>query len=347
MPRVTHQPPDQGPGQAPTLDEVARLAGVSRATASRAINGGNRVSQSAQTAVAEAVRTLGYSPNPAARSLVTRRTDSVALVVPEPDERVFSDPFFVHTLRAVNRVLAARDLQLVLLLARPEDESRMLRYLGERHIDGAIVVSHHQNDRLAEHLAALGLPCAFVGRPWTGEDRVAYVDTDNEAGSRAATELLISRGRRVIGHVAGPDDMTAAADRRAGWRSAVTTAGLRDDLVACGDFTEIGGEEATRALLAQCEEIDGLVVASDLMAVGVVRVLEAAGRRVPDDVAVVGYDDLGVAERITPPLTTIRQPIGDMAEQAARMLLDQIDERRAPRAVRVVFPPTVVERAST
>jgi DNA-binding LacI/PurR family transcriptional regulator len=345
---VSESPNDQGSGQAPTLDEVARVAGVSRATASRAINGGNRVSRTALAAVEQAVRTLGYTPNPAARSLVTRRTDSVALVVPEPDERVFSDPFFVHTLRSVNRVLAARDLQLVLLLARPgEDERRMLRYLGRRHIDGAIVVSHHQDDRLAEHLAALGLPCAFVGRPWTGEDKVAYVDTDNEAGSRLATELLVDRGCRFIGHVAGPDDMTAAVDRREGWRHAVARAGLRGDLVANGDFTEAGGAEAAHALLEACPELDGLVVASDLMAVGAMRVLGELGRRIPDDVAVVGYDDLGVAERTTPQLTTIRQPIGDMAEQATRMLLDQIEDGREPRAVRVVFPPTVVTRGSS
>lgn len=348
MPRVSEPPNDQGPGQAPTLDEVARLAGISRATASRAINGGNRVSKAAQAAVDAAVQTLGYTPNPAARSLVTRRTDSVALVVPEPDERVFSDPFFVHTLRGVNRVLAARDLQLVLLLARPgEDERRMLRYLRKRHIDGAIVVSHHQSDRLAEHLAALGLPCAFVGRPWTGDDKVAYVDTDNKAGSRLATEVLVARGCSNIGHVAGPDDMTAAVDRREGWRAAITEAGLRQDLVANGDFTEAGGEQATRELLERCPELDGLVIASDLMAVGAVRVLDETGRRIPNDVAVVGYDDLGVAERISPPLTTIRQPIGDMAAQATRMLLDQIQDDREPRAIRVVFPPTLVTRNST
>lgn len=348
MPRVSGESSEHGRGQAPTLDEVARLAGVSRATASRAINGGNRVSASAQAAVAEAVQRLGYTPNPAARSLVTRRTDSVALVIPEPDERVFSDPFFVHTLRAVNRVLAARDLQMVLLLARPgDDERRMLRYLRRRHIDGAIVVSHHESDRLADHLAALGLPCAFVGRPWTGDDRVAFVDTDNEVGSRMASELLAERGCRNIGHVAGPGDMTAAVDRRKGWRNAMEAAGLRSDLVAVGDFTEAGGEAATAELLETCPELDGLVVASDLMAVGAVRVLDAAGRRIPDDVAVVGYDDLGVAERLTPQLTTIRQPIGEMAEHAARMLLEQIEEERPTRALRVIFPPTLVERAST
>jgi DNA-binding LacI/PurR family transcriptional regulator len=349
VPSVNQPPnePGNGAGNAPTLDEVARLAGVSRATASRAINGGNRVSPAAQSAVDAAVRTLGYTPNPAARSLVTRRTDSVALVVPEPDERVFSDPFFVHTLRSVNRVLAPRDLQLVLLLARPGDEERrMLRYLGRRHIDGAIVVSHHSRDRLADHLASLGLPCAFVGRPWTGADKVAYVDTDNVAGARLVTQRLVDRGCRRIGTIAGPVDMAAGIDRLDGWRSALDDAGLPDDVVANGDFTELGGQEAATKLLDRHPDLDGLVVASDLMAVGALRVLAAAGRRVPDDIAVTGYDDLGIAERTDPPLTTIRNPIGEMAEQATRLLLEQVDGDRDPQPIRVIFPPALVARKS-
>jgi DNA-binding LacI/PurR family transcriptional regulator len=334
-------------GVSPTLEEVARLAGVSRATASRAINGGNRVSRQAQTAVDEAVRALGYTPNPAARSLVTRRTDSVALVVPEPDERVFSDPFFASTLRGVSRVLSERDIQLVLLMARPgPEEQRMLRYLRNRHVDGALVVSHHEADSLADHLAALDLPCAFVGRPWTSADRVSYVDTDNVAGSRLATAALIERGCRRIGAIAGPADMTAGQDRLAGFHQAMAVAGLAADAVVHGDFTERGGETAAAELLAASADLDGLVVASDLMAMGALRHLSLSGRRVPDDVAVVGYDDLGLAEETDPPLTTVRNPIIEMAEQATRMLLEQVDGGRGDQPMRVVFPPSLVRRTS-
>ncbi|NYE36477.1 DNA-binding LacI/PurR family transcriptional regulator [Nocardioides cavernae] len=332
----------------PTLDEVARVAGVSRATASRAINGGQRVSARAQEAVDEAVRTLGYVPNPAARSLVTRRTDSIAVLVPEPDDRVFSDPFFAGTLRGVNRVLSERDIQLVLLLARPgADTARTLRYLTNRHVDGAIVTSHHREDRLAEHLAEIGLPCVFGGRPWTGGERVAYVDVDNAAGEREATELLIGSGRSRIGTIAGPHDMTAAADRLAGWRQAMSAAGLADDAVEHGDFTEASGETAARALLDRHPDLDALVVASDLMAAGALRVLTERGRSVPDDVAVVGFDDLGVAERTTPQLTTVRQPVVEMAERATRLLLERVDAMEGSHPMRVIIPPTLVQRAST
>jgi DNA-binding LacI/PurR family transcriptional regulator len=331
----------------PTLDEVARVAGVSRATASRAINGGQRVSARAQSAVDAAVRSLGYVPNPAARSLVTRRTDSIAVVVPEPDDRVFSDPFFAGTLRGVTRVLGERDIQLVLLLARPgTSTARTLRYLTNRHVDGALVVSHHRDDGLAEHMARLDLPCVFGGRPWSASDRVAYVDVDNIAGERLATEVLVERGCRRIGTIAGPADMTAAEDRLAGWREAMATAGLADDAVERGDFTENGGQRAAEALLSAHPDLDGLVVASDLMASGALKVLSALGRRVPDDVALVGYDDLGVAERTTPPLTTVRQPVEEMAERATRLLLEQVDGHGSARPMRVIIPPLLVRRDS-
>jgi DNA-binding LacI/PurR family transcriptional regulator len=328
----------------PTLDEVARVAGVSRATASRAINGGSRVSASARERVDEAVRSLGYVPNPAARSLVTRRTDSVAVIVPEPDDRIFSDPFFARTLRGVDRMLAANDLQLVLLLATPGAEgARTLRYLSHRHVDGAVVASHHRNDGLADHLVSIGLPCVFVGRPWGG-DRVTYVDVDNVAGGREATKLLVDRGCTRIGTIAGPSDMTAAVDRLHGWHEAMGAADLPTEAVAIGDFTEAGGEEAARELLDRHPDLDGIAVASDLMAAGALRVLAEAGRRVPDDVAVVGYDDLGVAERTSPPLTTVRQPIVEMAERATRLLLEQMDGGAPAGAMRVIIPPVVVRR---
>ncbi|TQL66995.1 LacI family transcriptional regulator [Nocardioides albertanoniae] len=330
----------------PTLDEVARLAGVSRATASRAVNGGSRVSARAAEAVAEAVNTLGYVPNPAARSLVTRRTETVAMIVPEPDERVFADPFFARTLHVATQVLSQRDLQVVLLIARPGDEmQRTLRYLRGGHVDGVIVVSHHRSDALADHLAAIGLPAAFIGRPLTGAEKVFYTDPDNVAGAREVTQILIERGCRRIGTITGPVDMSAGTDRAAGWRAALDAAGLATDAAIEGDFTEDGGEAACKALLRDHPDIDGLMVASDLMASGALRALGAAGLRVPDDVAVVGYDDLGIAERTTPPLTTVKNPISAMAEEAARLLLAQLDgTTTVPR--RIVFAPELVRRTS-
>jgi len=329
---------------ASTLDEVARLAGVSKATASRAINGRSKVSAKAQAAVLDAVRELGYTPNGAARSLVMQRTGSVAVILPESDERVFSDPFFARMLHAVAHSLRERDLQLVLLLAQPGDESRMLHYLRGRYVDGAIVASHHRDDRLAEHLSDLGLPCVFVGAPWVGAERVSVVDSDNAAAAAQAARVLVDSGRRRIATIAGPHDMRAGHDRLLGWRQQLDAAGLDSSRVAYGDFTEHSGTRACAELLDADGDIDGIFAASDLMALGAMRELEARGIRVPDDVAIVGYDDLGVAERTQPPLTTLRNPINQMVTEAVRLLAEAIDQggRGAPR--RVVFVPELVRR---
>lgn len=341
--------PRRRPGTvaSPTLDDVARAAGVSRATASRAINGGSRVSAKAQAAVAAAVKSMGYSPNPAARSLVTRRTDSIAVVVPEPDERVFSDPFFAGTLRGISRILSQHDLQMVLLLARRGAEGeRTLRYLSGAHVDGAIITSHHRDDELARRMADLGLPCVFGGRPWADSERVTYVDVDNLAGGRLAAQALLDRGCRTVGTVAGPQDMTAAVDRLVGWQTTMREAGMPDDRVVCADFTQAGGEQATRQLLESHPGLDGIFVASDLMATGALEALAAAGKRVPDDVAVVGFDDFSAAERTAPPLTTLRNPVVEMAEQATRMLLQQISGESPAGPLRVVLPTRLVRRES-
>lgn len=331
---------------APTLEQVAERAGVSRSTVSRAINGGLRVSPVTQAAVDAAVADLGFTPNRAARSLVTRRTDSVALVVPEPDERVLSDPFFADTVNGLNSALRETDLQLVLVMARPDDiATRTVHYLRGGHVDGAVVVSHHRDDMLADELLRSAVPTVFVGRPFEGSLHIRYVDTDNTGGGRMAAEHLMHVGRRRIGTIAGPQDMSAGFDRLAGWSAALAAAGFATDAVAYGDFTTAGGARAARQILAEHPDIDALFVASDLMALGALTALAEAGRLVPDDVAVVGYDNLAVAPSTSPPLTTIVNPVIAMARTAGQMLVDLLAGRPVDIDP-VIFPPELVIRAS-
>ena len=344
--QVILTPPNISRPSAPTLEQVAKRAGVSRSTASRAINGGLRVSPEAKASTDAAVADLGYIPNRAARSLVTRRADSVALVVPEPDEKVLSDPFFASTIHGLNGALRDTDLQLVLVMARPEDiANRTLRYLRGGHVDGAVVVSHHRNDVLADALHRSGLPTVFVGRPFEGGRHIHYVDVDNTGGGRMATRHLLRIGRRRIGTIAGPQDMSAGLDRLAGWSSALGEAGLATDAVAYGDFTTDGGAQAAEQLLAAHPDIDALFVASDLMAVGALAVLAGAGRLVPGDVAVVGYDNLGAATTTSPTLTTIVNPVVAMARTAGEMLIDLLMGKSVDRAP-VIFAPELVIRLS-
>ena len=268
-----------------TLDEVARVAGVSRATVSRVVNGSPKVSADVRRSVEKAIDRLGYVPNRAARSLVTRRSESIAVVITEPAHRLFSDPFFPRLIRGVSAALSARDLQLVLLMPDDEvDERRTVRYLTAGHVDGVILVSLHGDDPLPTQLAARNVPLVVLARPLQGVD-VNYVDADNRDGARRATAHLAEGGRTRIATITGPRDMVAGIDRLAGYRDGLAEAQLPldEELVATGDFTQEGGERAMEELLATRPDLDAVFCASDLMAVGALGVLQSAGRRVPEE----------------------------------------------------------------
>ncbi|MEV5724950.1 MULTISPECIES: LacI family DNA-binding transcriptional regulator [Streptomyces] len=342
----------------PTLEAVAARAGVSRATVSRVVNGGDGVREPLVERVRQAVEELGYVPNQAARSLVTKRHDAVAVVIAEPEDRVFADPFFARQLRGISKELTAHDNQLVLLLTEGRDDhARVARYLAGGHVDGALVFSLHLDDPLPGLIQRAGVPTVFGGRPgWSDEAlRAPYVDSDNRGGAREAVRHLAGLGRTRIAHITGPLDQTSAADRLDGYRDVVGDADPR--LVVESDFTPAGGERAMRALLDLVPGLDAVFAANDLTAAGALRVLRERGRRVPDDVAVIGFDDmLPLAEQTDPPLTTVRQDIEEMGRLMARLLLHRLDPDTpatpdgdgagtdAPTGV--VLPTTLVRRAS-
>lgn len=348
MNEKTSRSAPEGAGRlSPTLEDLASAAGVSRSTASRAINGGSKVSAQAQAAVDAAIVALGYTPNRAARSLVTRRAGSVALVIPEPDARVMLDPYFAAVITGVNEALRETDLQLVLLMSRAGDDSaRTIRYLRGGHVDGAIVVSHHHADDWVETLGGTGLPTVFIGRPWDTSSGIPYVDLDNFEGGRLAARHLAGIGRTRLATVAGPPDMTAAVDRLEGWRQGLREAGLEPGPVIHGDFTTAGGADAAAQLLATSPDVDGIFAASDLMALGVVDTLRGRGRRVPDDVAVVGFDNHSIQAANGLGLTTVAHPMVDMAAAAGKLLVGAI---ASPDGVPgpVIYPAELVVRGSS
>jgi DNA-binding LacI/PurR family transcriptional regulator len=331
-----------------TLEGVASLAGVSRATVSRVVNGSPRVSPGVRRDVEAAIEQLGYVPNRAARSLVTRRSESFAVVITEPTGRLFSDPFFPRVLRGISMELTARDLQLVLLMPNsPADVRRTGDYVAAGHVDGAVLISLHGDDPLPSRLSGAGIPLVLVGRPQRGIS-ASYVDVDNRQGARSAVEHLIAGGRRVIATIAGPSDMPPGIDRLAGYRDAIAEAGLPadPDLEACGDFTQTSGAEAMVQLLAARPDIDAVFAASDLMAAGALSALAVAGRRVPRDVAVVGYDDSPVATSTNPQLTSVHQPIEEMGREVARLLVEAVEG--TDRVIRrVILATDLVKRASS
>lgn len=328
----------------PTLEQVAARAGVSRATVSRVVNGHPAVAPSLREAVERAVDELGYIPNPAARSLVTQRTGSFALVVSEPPDRVFSDdPYFAGIAQGVSQGLDAAGRQLLLMLAGQHGgPERIWRYVSGGHVDGVVLVSAHGADPLPGMLARLGVPVVCGGRQLAAAD-VPYVDVDNVAGARTAVQHLVDLGRRRIATVAGPQDMVAGIDRLAGYRQALAGTDVRS-IVAMGDFTRESGEQSMRQVLTDDPALDAVFVASDMMAEGALRALHQAGRRVPDDVAVVGFDNKSSSASTDPPLTTIHHPIVDMGREMARMLLSL--SAGEPVDSPVLLPTPLVRRES-
>ena len=331
----------------PTLEEVAVRAGVGRGTVSRVINGSPRVSDRAKTAVEAAIAELGYVPNLAARALAGNRTDAIALVIPEPETRLFAEPYFSDIIRGIGAGLADTDMQLLLTLIRnPKERARFGQYLAAHRVDGVLLVSVHEDDSLPDLLEQLGMPAVLNGRR-SDLETVSYVDADNVGGARAAAAHLIARGRRRVATITGPPDMYVARCRLDGYRQAVRQAGLPvdEDLVAPGDFTEEGGRRAMRELLARRPDLDGVFAASDVMAAGARAVLREAGRVVPDDVALVGFEDSAIARHMDPGLTSVRQPTEEMGRTMARVLLEEIAERAAVRR-QVVLPTELVQRES-
>jgi DNA-binding LacI/PurR family transcriptional regulator len=304
----------------PTLEEVALRAGVGRGTVSRVVNGSAQVSPRAKQAVEDAIEELGYVPNRAARTLVTQRTDSIALVIFESGERFFAEPFFGRIVQAISSVLVARNLQMVLMIAQaPEERRRLEGYLTRQHVDGALLLSLHGDDPLPSVLEERGVATVRAGRP-TYAERGTFVDADNRGGAREAVAYLRRQGRRCIAAITGPLDMAAGIARLDGYRDVVG-----DGPVAFGDFSEESGAAAMHRLLEYHPEVDAVFAASDMMAAGALRVLRHYGRRVPQDVALIGFDDSVIARHTDPPLTSVDQPIAEMGREMVRLLLAKID----------------------
>lgn len=329
----------------PTLEQVAAFAGVSRSTASRVINGSNQVSDEVVAAVNAAIGELNYIPNRAARSLANRQTLAIALVVPEETTRFFGDPYFSAIVNGIMKAIEESDYVLNLQLASPsEPTQKTMRYLLGGNVDGALVVSHHSGDHF---LSGLGdtLPVVFGGRPLKENEQGSYfVDVDNTAAASMGMQYLIDRGRKRIGVISGPSDMPAGIDRAEGSLRSLAAAGLPTDLIAYADFSMATGASAMRELLERDPDLDAVFVASDLMAMGAVAVLRDRGRSIPQDVAVVGFDDSPAATSGDVHLTTVHQPSTEMGEKMTKMLLGLLRGETVER--QCIMPTRMVVRDS-
>ncbi|MEU1785209.1 LacI family DNA-binding transcriptional regulator [Streptomyces sparsogenes] len=331
------------PRRQPTLDEVTELAGVSRSVASRALNNAPHVSRAKREAVERAARQLGYVPNPAARALATRQTGAAALVVSGEDPSIFADPFFAQVIVGASAALEEADLHLMLCLAACDRGRRRVGdLLRSKGADGVMLMALRVDDPLTRMAEEAVMPVVFGGRP-VGSTPRWYVDVDNVGGAREATEYLVSRGRTRVAAICGRLDTEAGRARYRGYRDAMLAAGLEPLPPQEGDFTEPSGAAAMAALLTDHPDLDGVFAANDNMGAGALRTLREAGRLIPADVAVVGFDDLAVARIADPPLTTVHQPIAALGRETARMLVALINGQDPTP---LILPTRLVTRLS-
>jgi len=332
------------PRQRPTIYDVARLAGVSTATVSRALNGTGQIAASTRATIEAAVEQLGYRPNTIARSLVTKTTQTIALLLPD-----ITNPFYAALVNGIQQTALSHGHTMLLCTTASdaEREEHYLRVLRAKQVDGALVDGLVlPPDRIARFVED-GFPIVCLDRDIDSRS-IPLVQVDNRLGGRIATEHLIDLGHTRIGHVTGAGELGISDERLAGYRDALTGAGLPVDfqLVEEGRFTDDGGHDAARRLLEREPGVTAIFAANDLSALGVLNAVAEAGRRVPDDVSVVGFDDLHLSAYTAPPLTTIRQPAVEIATLATEILIG-LTKGREVEEMRHLLEPELVVRAST
>ena len=328
-----------------TIRQIAKLAGVSRSTVSRVINDHPNVSPETREQVLQIVAETGFRPDPIARSLSSRRAGTIGLVIPLTIQSLFEDPFFPRLMQGISQGCNAHDYTLSLFLFHSQEEERSLnqRIAHNRLLDGVIVTATRAGDPLIPELIANQTPFVTHGRH--EDPRVSFVEVDNETGAYTAVTHLVRLGRQRIALITGPSGSVAAEDRKQGYLKALQERRVRVDesLIVHGEFTETSSYEAMQRLLPH--EPDAVFVASDTMAVGALRALREVGKRVPDEVAMVGFDDMPQAATADPPLTTIRQPIQKTGVLAVEMLIDILENGADPPR-RIILPTELVIRAS-
>lgn len=310
----------------PTIDDVAAAAGVSRGTVSRVLNGGRWASPAAVAAVAAAVSATGYVANHSARTLAGARSGAVALVVTESQERLFEDPTFSVLLRELTTRLTARGLTLFLALAtEPETRAGIVRQVRSGLLDGVLLISTHGDEPLFAELIDAGAVTVVMGPVLGRGVELPQVRAQNRSGARELTRHLLSRGRTRVAVLAGPADTAGSHERVAGWADALPVVPDPTLVEHAAEYSHAAGRAAMAALLARRPDLDAVFAASDLLAGGALVALADAGRSVPGDVAVGGFDDSVVARTSTPPLTTVHLPYDLVAKALVGMLVQRIE----------------------
>lgn len=332
------------------LEDIAKKAGVSRSTVSRVINGEAYVSEKTRKRVLEIIEAEAFTPNLAARTLVTQRTQMIGIVIPDEFKDVFSNeiPYYYSALlQGISEATRPHDYATLLWIGHQDDaEEGYRRLLKNRWMDGLIIVASLKSEAmLVSSLLKNKTPFVLIGRPVKQEGQISYISVDNVTAAEQAVRHLLDAGRKRIGAIAGNADNADSLDRLAGYKRALRSAGMAIDrqLIVDGQFTRTCGYSGMKQLLEQ--RVDGVFAFSDMIALGALDAIREAGLRVPDDIAVVGFDDLPAAAQANPPLTTVRQPIAQKGARAASLLIERIEQGTSEPA-HILLPTQLVIRES-
>jgi LacI family transcriptional regulator len=331
----------------PTLRDVAQRAGVHPATASRALNPQTRslVNEATASRVLKVAESLGYRPNPIARSLKTARSGTVGLVIPD-----LTNPLFPPIVRGIEDVLgpAGYNAWIVNTDNDPDREQSQVDALRSRHVEGLIVATARLHHPLLERLHADGVRMVLINRRLASGE-IPSVTADDARGIATSVEHLVSLGHRRIAHLAGPQNTSTGLVRQQAFRQAVRDQGLPEDpdLIAfCDSWTEIEGARGLRSVLDAGSDFTAVVAGNDLLALGCYDVFAERSIDCPQDLSVVGFNDMPIIDKLRPPLTSVRVPHYEVGAEAARMLLEGLaDPQRHPRSV--LLPLTLAVRQST
>jgi LacI family transcriptional regulator len=329
------------------LEDIAKQAGVSRSTVSRVVNEYPHIRADVRKRVLEVIQNTGYHPNAAARTLASQRSWTIGLVLPQSVSFFFTDPYYPHLTKGIAQACNQYNYTLAFFLVGSKDDEEKIfpRVSRKGLLDGVIVqAGHHGDQQIIGQLIDANMPLVVAGRPFRS-DNVSFIDTDNVNAAYNAVNHLIRLGYRRIGTITGPVSSTVGIDRKNGYLKVLNERNkiVDESLISEGDFTEAGGYYAMQKLLSS--KPDAIFAASDIMAIGAMRAVREAGLKIPDDIALVGFDDLPIATLSDVQLTTVRQPVIQFGIKAVEILIDLIENGINPPR-RIIMDTELVIRES-